>query len=200
MAKPAAGGEGKAERARDPGPRVPDRVFLPQAKDAIPIRPNSAEMFVLQHLRDEAHRFAVSFHRGERRRRTLRSALAAVSGIGPARQRLLLRHFGSVKKIREASVDDMAAVPGMTRPAAEAVAAFLAARPDETAGPPGGAPAGQAPTADEAAAEDAIESAFAGVEGGGQAAGDIGGEAGETEEGEVADNPVEEIDPGPRTP
>ncbi len=101
--------------------KLPDRVFLAQAKDAIPIRPNSAEMFVLQQLRDEAHRFAVSFHRGQRRRLTLRSALAAIPGIGATRQRQLLRHFGSVKRVREASVDDLAAVPGMTRGAAEAV-------------------------------------------------------------------------------
>ena len=80
-----------------PAAKKPDRVFLPHAKDAIPIRPNSAEMFVLQQLRDEAHRFAVSFHRGQRRRLTLRSALAAIPGIGAARQRLLLRHFGSVE-------------------------------------------------------------------------------------------------------
>ena len=64
-----------ASGAKDSAKR-PDRVFLPHAKDAIPIRPNSAEMFVLQALRDEAHRFAVSFHRGQRRRLTLRSALA----------------------------------------------------------------------------------------------------------------------------
>ena len=62
--------------------KKPDRVFLPHAKDAIPIRPNSAEMFVLQALRDEAHRFAVSFHRGQRRRLTLRSALSDIPGIG----------------------------------------------------------------------------------------------------------------------
>ena len=101
--------------------KMPDRVFLAHAKDAIPIRPNSAEMFVLQHLRDEAHRFAVTFHRSQRRRLTLRSALAEIPGIGEARQRLLLRHFGSVKKIREASLEDLAAVPGMTRASAAAV-------------------------------------------------------------------------------
>ena len=75
----------------------PDRVFLPHAKDAIPIRNNSAEMFVLQQLRDEAHRFAISFHRNSRRRLTLRSALSEIPGIGAGRQRQLLRHFGSVK-------------------------------------------------------------------------------------------------------
>jgi excinuclease ABC subunit C len=109
----------------------PDRVFLPQAKDAIPIRANSAEMFVLQQLRDEAHRFAVSFHRGQRRRLTLRSSLAAIPGIGPSRQRQLLRHFGSVKRVREASVDELAAVSGMSRAAAEAVFEHWSRQPVE---------------------------------------------------------------------
>src|SRR5205814_9906264 len=64
----------------DADAKKPDRIFLPHAKDAIPIRPSSAEMFVLQALRDEAHRFAVSFHRGRRRRLTLRSALSDIPG------------------------------------------------------------------------------------------------------------------------
>ena len=67
------------------------------------------------HLRDEAHRFAVTFHRSQRRRRTLRSALSDIAGIGATRQRELLRHFGSVRKIREATLEDLAAVPGMSR-------------------------------------------------------------------------------------
>ena len=105
--------------------RRPDRIFLPNAKDAIPIRPSSAEMFVLQHLRDEAHRFAVAFHRRRRTSLTLRSVLADVPGIGPTRQRALLRHFGSLKKIRDATEAELAAVPGMTAPAAAAVCALL---------------------------------------------------------------------------
>jgi excinuclease ABC subunit C len=96
-------------------------VFLAHTKDAIPIRANSAEMFVLAHLRDEAHRFAVTFHRAQRKRRTLRSALSDIAGIGETRQRDLLRHFGSVRKIREAALDDLLAVPGMGRKAAQAV-------------------------------------------------------------------------------
>jgi excinuclease ABC subunit C len=116
-APPAKTPADRSARKGDAAKR-PDRVFLPHAKDAIPIRPSSGEMFVLQALRDEAHRFAVSFHRGQRRRLTLRSALASIPGIGLGRQRQLLRHFGSIKRVREASVDDLASVPGMTRPAA----------------------------------------------------------------------------------
>ena len=118
---------------RDAGsPTKPDRVFLPHAKDAIPIRTNSAEMFVLQQLRDEAHRFAISFHRNSRRRLTLRSALSDIPGIGPGRQRQLLRHFGSIKRVREATVDELAAVAGMTRTTAEAVFAHWAKQPLES--------------------------------------------------------------------
>ena len=111
------------------GPSTPDRVFLPQAKDAIPIRANSAEMFVLQRLRDEAHRFAVTFHRSQRKKRTLHSALSLVPGIGPTRQRELLRHFGSLRKIREASLEDLLAVPGLSRKVASALHDYFAARP-----------------------------------------------------------------------
>jgi excinuclease ABC subunit C len=119
----------KSGRPKESATKKPDRVFLPHAKDAIPIRPSSAEMFVLQALRDEAHRFAVSFHRGQRRRLTLRSALASIPGIGPTRQRQLLRHFGSIKRVRDASVEELASVPGMTRAAAEAVFAHWAKQP-----------------------------------------------------------------------
>jgi excinuclease ABC subunit C len=167
--EPAAPTGTKKKGAKGAGAKTPDRVFLAHAKDAILIRPNSAEMFVLQHLRDEAHRFAVTFHRSQRRRLTLRSALAEIPGIGETRQRALLRHFGSVKKIREASREDLAAVPGMTRAAADAVFEHWKrqpAPPDEAAPDPTltvhvarleGAPSDDAE-------EDALETAFAEVE------------------------------------
>jgi excinuclease ABC subunit C len=150
---PAPGKKG----ARDSGGTTkPDRVFLPHAKDAIPIRNNSAEMFVLQQLRDEAHRFAISFHRNRRRRLTLRSALSDIPGIGPGRQRQLLRHFGSIKRVREATVDELAAVSGMTRATADAVFAHWARQPIE-APAPDAAPASDAhATAEELAIDDAF--------------------------------------------
>ncbi len=110
----------------------PERVFLPSVKDAVALRPNSAELYVLARLRDEAHRFANTFHRARRKRSAIRSALADIPGIGPARQRALLRQFGSVKAIREASVDDLARAEGMTRAAAEAVHQHLAGRTGST--------------------------------------------------------------------
>ena len=171
----ARGGTDKAKTKT----RLPDRVFLPHAKDAIAIRPNTAEMFILQHLRDEAHRFAVTFHRSQRKRLTLRSALSTIPGIGAGRQRLLLRHFGSLKKIREASLEDLATVPGMTRKSAGAVFAYWQAQPVErvvTAGQAVSAAQLTAPGDDDAPAatetgtpnapaedaeEDAVASAFA---------------------------------------
>ena len=107
----------------------PDRVFLAHGKDPIPIGPTSAEMFVLARLRDEAHRFAVGFHRSLRKRRTLRSALSTIPGVGPMRQRALLRHFGSLKKVGEATLEELQAVSGMTEAAASAVHTYFAAQP-----------------------------------------------------------------------
>ena len=104
---------------------LPDRVFLRNVKDPIKLRPSSTELLLLARLRDEAHRVANAFHRQLRKRRALRSALEAVPGVGSKRKRLLLRHFGSVKKIKAASLDEIAAVPGMTRRSAEAVKRFL---------------------------------------------------------------------------
>jgi excinuclease ABC subunit C len=120
MPKSSVGGAVRAVR--------PDRVFLAHGKDAIPIGPTSAEMFVLAHLRDEAHRFAVTFHRKQRKRRTLHSVLADIPGVGPVRQRKILRHFGSLKKVSEASVAELLGLPGMTEACAAAVHGYFAAR------------------------------------------------------------------------
>lgn len=160
----AGKGADKPASGTDPAPagaevRRPDRIFLAHAKDAIPIRPSSAEMFVLQHLRDEAHRFAVAFHRRRRGNLTLRSALADIVGIGPGRQRSLLRHFGSLKKIRDATAEELAAVSGMTATAAAAVFARLGS---PAAAPPGAGAGAPGPSED--AEEEVLENAFADVE------------------------------------
>jgi excinuclease ABC subunit C len=107
------------------GSGEPDRVFLPRVKDPLRLRPNTAELFLLSRIRDEAHRFAIAYHRKLRRRRALGGALREVAGVGAQRARLLLRHFGSLKRIRAASVEELAAVPGMTRRVAEAVRRFF---------------------------------------------------------------------------
>ena len=113
------------EREDETGEKQPDRVFLARAKDPIKLRPNSAELFILARIRDEAHRFAVTFHKKLRRRRTLRSALEDVPGVGMKRKRMLLSTLGSLKKIKTSSIEELARVPGMSLKAAEAVVHYF---------------------------------------------------------------------------
>ena len=91
-----------------------EELFVPETPEPIVLPRGSKALFLVQRARDEAHRFAVTFHRQRRSKASASSALDGVPGIGPKRRRLLLRTFGSVKGIREAQADDIAAVPGMT--------------------------------------------------------------------------------------
>jgi excinuclease ABC subunit C len=118
---------GLAKEREVDGETLPDRVFLRNRKDAIRLRPNTAELFLLSRIRDEAHRFANTFHQDRRKRAALRSSLEDIPGIGQKRRRALLRHFGSLKAIKQAGLDELAAAPGMGRKAAEAVLRFFAA-------------------------------------------------------------------------
>lgn len=104
-----------------------ERVFLPNRKDPVVLKQNSNALFLLVRLRDEAHRFAISYNRELRRRARLRTILADVEGIGPVRARALLRHFGSLKRIRQASVEQLAAVRGVNLELAGAVQRHLQA-------------------------------------------------------------------------
>jgi excinuclease ABC subunit C len=121
------------QTGKDPVEKQPDRVFTARAKDPIALRPNSAELFLLSRVRDEAHRFAVTFHKKLRRRRTLRSALEDVPGVGQKRKRELLKAFGSLRKIREATVEELARAPGMSMAAAEAVVRYFGSAPEAPA-------------------------------------------------------------------
>src|SRR5207253_8407420 len=94
--------------------RRPERVFLPGRKNPVVLKPNSSALFLLQRVRDEAHRFANTYHRKLRARARLASPLDQVAGIGPRRRRALLRRFGSVKRIGEATAAELASVPGIT--------------------------------------------------------------------------------------
>tara|TARA_B100000809_G_scaffold247885_1_gene277400 strand:+ start:783 stop:2624 length:1842 start_codon:yes stop_codon:yes gene_type:complete len=91
-----------------------EEIFLPDAAEPVIMPRNSQGLFLLQRARDEAHRFAVTFHRNLRGKSSVKSALDLVPGIGPKRRKILIRSFGSVKGIREASEDQIAAAPGMT--------------------------------------------------------------------------------------
>jgi excinuclease ABC subunit C len=105
---------------------APDRIYRRTIKDSIPLRANSPELYVLARIRDEAHRFANTFHRDRRSRQTLRSELDDIPGIGEIRRQRLLKHFGSVRAVRQATIDDLVRAPGMTRKAAEAIASYFA--------------------------------------------------------------------------
>ena len=107
---------------------APDRIYRRNIKDSIALRPNSPELYVLARIRDEAHRFANTFHRDRRTKQSLQSELDVIPGIGTTRRQRLLKHFGSVRSVRQATVDDLVKAPGMNRKAAEQVAQYFAER------------------------------------------------------------------------
>jgi len=102
-----------------------EEIFVPGQSEPVTLPRNSPGLFLVQRVRDEAHRFAVEYHRKLRDQGGIASQLDQVPGIGPRRRQMLLRTFGSLEAIRTASVDELAAVPGMTRSAAEQVKSFL---------------------------------------------------------------------------
>jgi excinuclease ABC subunit C len=116
--------------------RSEERVFLPGRKNPVVLRRNSTALFLLQRVRDEAHRFAITYHRELRRRDRLHSRLEDIAGIGPGRRRALLRHFGSLKRLLGASEAELRAVPGISERLAAEIRAQLGPPPAATAGAP----------------------------------------------------------------
>ena len=113
-----------------------EEVWLPGEDYPVILERSSEGLYLLQRLRDEAHRFAISAHRKRRSKGMTVSALDAVPGLGPARSAALLKHFGSLKRLRLASVEEIASVQGMgARTAATVVAALRAEAPPATATP-----------------------------------------------------------------
>jgi excinuclease ABC subunit C len=98
-----------------------EELFVKDRPDAIVLARGSQALFLVQRVRDEAHRFAVTYHRGVRGKRAIQSALVAGAGGGPKRKKALLRKFGSVKAVREAPVEEIASTVGFTRELAERV-------------------------------------------------------------------------------
>jgi excinuclease ABC subunit C len=90
-----------------------EELFLPGASDPILLPATSGALYLVQRLRDEAHRFAITYHRDLRAKASIRSAFDDLPGVGPKRKRALLRVFGSAKRVREAPVEQIAAVPGI---------------------------------------------------------------------------------------
>jgi excinuclease ABC subunit C len=102
-----------------------EEIFFPHKSDSIFLPRHSQGLYLLQRIRDEAHRFAITSHRVRRSKQGMASALDSIPGIGPAKRKALLIHLGSVDKIREASLDDLSAIPGINRALAETIKASL---------------------------------------------------------------------------
>lgn len=101
---------------------VQDKIYKPGRVNPVNFGKEGNLLLFLQRVRDEAHRFAISFHRKRRGKSSIRSVLDTIPGIGKKRKQILLKHFRSIKKIRAATIEELNAVPGMNRKAAESVA------------------------------------------------------------------------------
>jgi excinuclease ABC subunit C len=124
--------------------RTEERIFLPGRKNPVTFSRNSPALFILQRIRDEAHRFAITYHKQLRKKANRRSILEEIPGVGEKRRRALLRHFGSLVAVKAASVREIAAVGGVGEAAARMIVEFLEA----------GKPAGKQPDLIDTCAED----------------------------------------------
>jgi excinuclease ABC subunit C len=119
--------------------RSEERIFLPGQTNPVMLKRNSNALFLLQRVRDEAHRFAITHHRKLRSRQTLFSALDQMPGIGGARKRALLRAFGSFKRIQAATLEDLLKVPSINEKLAQNILDALRAAPNQSAQQPAAA-------------------------------------------------------------
>ncbi|MFJ9677542.1 excinuclease ABC subunit UvrC [Streptomyces sp. NPDC101194] len=103
-----------------------EEVWLPDDDDPVVLPRSSEGLYLLQRVRDEAHRFAITYQRAKRAKRIRSSPLDAVVGLGETRKQALIKHFGSVKKLKQATIDEICEVPGIGRRTAESVAVALA--------------------------------------------------------------------------
>jgi excinuclease ABC subunit C len=124
-----------------------EEVYHPESLHPLVLDPASPALHTLQRIRDEAHRFAITYHKTLRQKRTLTSVLDRIPGVGPTLRTNLLRHLGSARKVREASVAELAAVPKITPRLAQRIWEFFHPKPEPApveaeTGPKGdGAPA-----------------------------------------------------------
>ena len=106
-----------------------EEVWIPGEEYPVILPRSSEGLYLLQRVRDEAHRFAIAYHRAKRGKAATTSALDDVPGLGPARRKALLKQFGSVRKLRAASIEEIAAVPGIGTRLAATISAALGANP-----------------------------------------------------------------------
>jgi excinuclease ABC subunit C len=116
------------EKGRHDKGMTEEQIFLPHQKEPVILKKNSSVLFLLQKIRDEVHRVAISFHRKRRSKQTLRSALDDVPGIGPVKRKALLTHFGSLKKVELASEEELGQVKGISDANIAALKAFFQGR------------------------------------------------------------------------
>ena len=90
-----------------------EEIYLPGQPDPVILPRGSEALYLMQRIRDEAHRFAITYQRSTRAQRMTRSALDQLPGVGPARRKALLRHFGSTSRVREATPEEISVVPGI---------------------------------------------------------------------------------------
>jgi excinuclease ABC subunit C len=102
-----------------------EEIFFPHKPQPLVLPRHSQGLYLIQRVRDEAHRFAITSHRARRSKQGMASALDSIPGIGPAKRKSLLKHFGSVDKIREASLEELSTVPGIHAALAETIKASL---------------------------------------------------------------------------
>jgi excinuclease ABC subunit C len=102
-----------------------EEVFVPDRPDAIRLDPHAPGLQLLQRVRDEAHRFALGFHRQRRDAQARESIFDKLPGVGPARRRALIRHFGSAERFLEATQEELEGVPGIPAKTARAIYAQL---------------------------------------------------------------------------
>ncbi len=102
-----------------------EELFLPQRPDSILLPRHSQALYLVQRIRDEAHRFAITAHRKRRTKLGLASRLDAVPGIGPMRRKALLMRFGSIDRIQQAAVEELTQVPGITLELAQSLKSHL---------------------------------------------------------------------------
>jgi len=102
-----------------------EELFIPESPEPIILPKDSQGLFLMQRLRDEAHRFAITFHRQLRSKNTLKSKIDDVPGIGPKKRKLLINHFGSMKNIQNSSVEEISSLPGINKSLAKSLLEYL---------------------------------------------------------------------------
>ena len=117
-------GLAKARSGEEGSDREFERVFLPGVDEPVILEPTSQTTHLVARARDEAHRFAIAYHRKLREKRAIKSELDDIPGIGEVRKKALLRHFGSLEKIKQATMEDISTVKGMSKKAAKEIARF----------------------------------------------------------------------------